>query len=224
MGRAGAPAVIKPAELLPTVTVRTATGVAVRLRAGTGADAAAWSRLRLDGRRHLEPWEPQLDEPWEAAYRPRRWRRAEKQNRLAMRAGLALPAVIEADGAFAGQMTIGGIVRGPNQTAWIGYWVGEPFCRRGVATAAAALAVDLAFGPLRLARLEATCRPENAGSRAVLEAVGFRTEGVLRNYLQVDGARRDHLLYGAVAPAVGGAAPPGAIELLRARGKLQYAP
>lgn len=217
MGRARVPFVIQPADLLPTATVTTAAGATVRLRAGTRADAATWSRLRLSGRAHLEPWEPQLAEPWERAYRPRRWHRAEKNNRIALRSGLALPAVIEVDGDFAGQMTIGGIVRGPNQTAWIGYWVGEPFCRRGVGTAAAALAVDLCFGPLGLERLEATCRPENVGSRAVLEAVGFRQEGILRNYLQVDGARRDHLLYGLVR----GAGSVEAVARLQARDTLR---
>ena len=37
-------------------------------------------------------------------------------------------------------------------------------------------------------------RPENAASRAVLAKVGFREEGLLRRYLNVDGAWRDHLL------------------------------
>ena len=37
-------------------------------------------------------------------------------------------------------------------------------------------------------------RPENAASRAVLSKVGFREEGLLKRYLDVDGAWRDHLL------------------------------
>ena len=37
-------------------------------------------------------------------------------------------------------------------------------------------------------------RPENAASRAVLAKAGFREEGLLKRYLEVDGAWRDHLL------------------------------
>ena len=45
-----------------------------------------------------------------------------------------------------------------------------------------------------LHRIEATVRPENAPSRAVLAKAGFREEGLLKRYLEVDGAWRDHLL------------------------------
>ena len=47
---------------------------------------------------------------------------------------------------------------------------------------------------LMLHRVEATVRPENAASRAVLAKAGFREEGLLKRYLEVDGAWRDHLL------------------------------
>lgn len=217
MARSAAPA---SAELLPTRTVRTRatrshdaaaesgtaesaapeseapeSGVAVRLRSERRSDGAQWSQLRLSGRAHLEPWEPAIAEPWERAYARRRWRRVLAANRAAMRQHLAVPAAIEVDGRYAGQITLGGIVRGANQTAWIGYWVGAPFVGRGVATAAVALTVELAFAHLGLQRLEATVRPENAASIAVLENNGFRREGYLRRYLLMDGQRRDHLLY-----------------------------
>ncbi len=41
-------------------------------------------------------------------------------------------------------------------------------------------------------------RTENAASRAVLAKVGFREEGLLQRYLDVDGAWRDHLLVGGM--------------------------
>ncbi len=107
-----------------------------------------------------------------------------------------IPLVIEVDGAFTGQLTIGNIVRGPLRSAWIGYWVAKDLSGQGVATAALALGLDHCFGPVGLHRVEATVRPENHASRAVLYNVGFREEGLLRNYLDVDGAWRDHLLVG----------------------------
>ena len=65
-----------------------------------------------------------------------------------------------------------------------------------------ALGLDHCFGAVRLHRVEATVRPENAASRAVLAKVGFREEGLLRRYLEVDGAWRDHLLVAITAEEV----------------------
>jgi len=64
----------------------------------------------------------------------------------------------------------------------------------GVATAAVALAVDHCFARVGLHRIEATVRPENVRSRRVLAKLGFREEGLLRRYLEVDGDWRDHLV------------------------------
>ncbi len=107
--------------------------------------------------------------------------------------------VIELDGRFCGQLTIGNVVRGALRSAWIGYWVSQADGGRGVATAALALGLDHGFGPVGLHRIEATVRPENLASRAVLQHVGFREEGLLERYLDVDGRFRDHLLVGLTA-------------------------
>ena len=52
--------------------------------------------------------------------------------------------------------------------------------------------------------MEATVRPENRASRKVLAKVGFREEGLLKRYLDVDGAWRDHLLVGLTVEEVRG--------------------
>jgi ribosomal-protein-alanine N-acetyltransferase len=115
-----------------------------------------------------------------------------------------LPFVIELDGEFCGQLTIGNVTHGALRSAWIGYWVASAHTGKGVATAALALGTDHCFGAVHLHRVEATVRPENAASRRVLEKVGFREEGLLRRYLDVDGAWRDHLLYAITAEEVSG--------------------
>ncbi|EFV13198.1 hypothetical protein HMPREF9336_01947 [Segniliparus rugosus ATCC BAA-974] len=144
--------------------------------------------------------------------------------RAQTRKGLVYPLVIEVNQKYAGQLTIGGLQRGALQSAWLGYWVAARACGGGVATAAGALALDWCFGPLRLHRIEATVRAENHPSRAVLGKLGFRQEGLIRDYLRVQGEWRDHLLYGLTAPETGsgiaarlvregkilGAAPPAA--------------
>ncbi len=115
-----------------------------------------------------------------------------------------LPMAIEVDGEFCGQMTVGNIIRGALKSAWIGYWVAKDVNGRGVATAALAIGLDHCFGPLGLHRVEATVRPENLPSQAVLRNVGFREEGLLRNYLDVDGRWRDHLLVALTSNEVQG--------------------
>jgi ribosomal-protein-alanine N-acetyltransferase len=115
-----------------------------------------------------------------------------------------LPFVIELDGQFSGQLTVGNVTHGALRSAWIGYWVASSAGGKGVATAALALGLDHCFGAVNLHRVEATVRPENAASRRVLEKAGFREEGLLRRYLDVDGAWRDHLLYAITVEEVSG--------------------
>jgi len=113
--------------------------------------------------------------------------------RASARRGQSLPFIITVDDELAGQITIGNVVRGSLCSAWIGYWVASHIVNGGVATAAAALLVDHCFTGAGLHRVEATVRPENVASRRVLAKLGFREEGLLRRYLDVAGAWRDHV-------------------------------
>jgi ribosomal-protein-alanine N-acetyltransferase len=81
------------------------------------------------------------------------------------------------------------------ETASLGYWVGEPFARRGHMTAALPLVLDFSFDRLRLHRVEAACLPTNVPSRTLLLHTGFSEEGYARRYLLIDGKWQDHLLF-----------------------------
>jgi ribosomal-protein-alanine N-acetyltransferase len=185
--------------------LRVPAGV-VRLRPVRLRDAAQWSRIRLADRAHLEPWEPATGVDWEVRHSVTSWPAVCSGLRSEARKGRMLPYVIEVDGQFAGQLTIGNVTHGALCSAWIGYWVASDFTGRGVATGALALGLDHCFGPVMLHRAEATVRPENVASRAVLAKVGFREEGLLRRYLEVDGAWRDHLLVAITVEEIHGSA------------------
>ncbi len=187
-----------PARLGP---LRVAAGQ-VTLRPVRLRDAAAWSRIRLRDRAHLEPWEPTGRGPWETRNHASNWPALWGSLKAEARRGAMIPLVIEVDGQFSGQLTIGNIVRGALRSAWIGYWVAKDLGGQGVATAALALGLDHCFGQVGLHRVEATVRPENLASQAVLRNVGFREEGLLRRYLDVDGAWRDHILVGITVEEV----------------------
>ncbi|HLR98961.1 GNAT family N-acetyltransferase [Mycolicibacillus parakoreensis] len=187
----------------PVGPLRVAAGV-VRLRPVRMRDGVVWSRIRLAERDHLEAWEPSAGPEWATRHAVAAWPPLCSGLRAEARAGRMLPYVIEVDGRFCGQLTIGNVTRGALRSAWIGYWVSAAVTGGGVATGALALGLDHCFGPVGLHRVEATVRPENAASRAVLAKVGLREEGLLRRYLDVDGAWRDHLLLGMTVEEVAG--------------------
>ncbi|HEV2782166.1 MAG TPA: GNAT family protein [Actinophytocola sp.] len=200
-----------PARLGP---LRVAAGM-VELRKPKLTDATSWSRIRLSDRRHLEAWEPTVPGSWEERNGTLSWPAQWSALRALARRGLSLPFVITVDGRFAGQITVGNVVRGSLCSAWIGYWVGSWATSGGVATASVALVVDHCFTVAGLHRLEATVRPENAASLRVLEKLGFRQEGVFRRYLDVAGAWRDHLCFALTTEDI----PNGLVSRLLASGR-----
>jgi [ribosomal protein S5]-alanine N-acetyltransferase len=195
--------------------LRVPAGV-IQLRPVRVRDAGQWSRIRSADRAYLEPWEPSADLDWAVRHSISAWPSVCSGLRAEARRGRMLPYVIEVDGRFAGQLTIGNVTHGALRSAWIGYWVHSELTGQGVATAALALGLDHSFGPVMLHRVEATVRPENAASRKVLAKAGFREEGLLRNYLDVDGAWRDHLLVALTVEEVAGSVAAALVRTGRA--------
>jgi [ribosomal protein S5]-alanine N-acetyltransferase len=179
-------------------------GGKVHLRPIRMRDAAQWSKTRLADRAILQPWEPTADIDWIRRQTISSWPSVCSGLRAEARKGRMLPFAIELDDEFCGQLTVGNVTHGALRSAWIGYWVASSAAGRGVATGALALGLDHCFGPVMLHRVEATVRPENAASRRVLAKVGFREEGLLQRYLDVDGAWRDHLLLAITVEEVSG--------------------
>jgi RimJ/RimL family protein N-acetyltransferase len=84
------------------------------------------------------------------------------------------------------------------KTAVIGYWLGEPFWGRGIATTALKQATDHAFSNFALERIEATVFEWNPASARVLEKAGYVLEGRLRHSIFKDGRLADSLLYARI--------------------------
>jgi RimJ/RimL family protein N-acetyltransferase len=91
-------------------------------------------------------------------------------------------------------------------TAGIGYWVLERARGRGLASRAVGLLAGWALTDAAMLRIEALVEPHNTGSRRVLERAGFRREGHLRAYLDLDpeGRRGDALVYSLLPADLGG--------------------
>lgn len=169
-------------------------GVGLWLRPPIASDYPAWAQLRAQSRAHLTPWEPQWsrDELTRTAFR-RRLRHYFRESREDL--GYAFFAFRAGDDVLLGGITLSNVRRGVSQAVSLGYWMGEPFVRRGHMTNAVRAVLPYAFEELRLHRVEAACLPINAGSVRVLENNGFTREGLARRYLKIDGEWRDHLLF-----------------------------
>ncbi|SER40925.1 GNAT family N-acetyltransferase [Natrinema salaciae] len=83
-------------------------------------------------------------------------------------------------------------------TAAISYWVAPEKQGQGHATEAIQLLVQYAFDQLRLHKLRADVREFNNPSRRVLEKIGFKHEGVLRESRYVDGEYWHRHRYGVL--------------------------
>ena len=176
-------------EPLPSIV-----GDVVTLRTPQMTDFNEWAALRETSRDFLTPWEPTWpsDDLTRSAFRRRIRRYAED---LRSDQGYAFLITRNGDDALVGGLTLANIRRGVAQAGSLGYWMGLPFVRKGYMMAAVRTVIPFAFATLRLHRLEAACIPTNLGSIRLLENTGFVREGYAREYLCINGAWQDHLLY-----------------------------
>src|SRR5688500_9771226 len=107
---------------------------------------------------------------------------------------------IEVDGAAVGAV---GYVPGSDverYSAEIGYWLGEAFWGRGIATEAVALVTAHAFADMKILRMFALPFADNPASVRVLEKAGYTHEGLLRSSSVKYGEPKDQLMYARVNP------------------------
>jgi len=86
-----------------------------------------------------------------------------------------------------------------NRRAEIGYILRRDHWGQGLATEALAALFAHAFGTLGLHRLEADIDPRNAASIRLIERLGFKLEGRLRERYFVAGDIQDTAFYGLLA-------------------------
>jgi len=158
----------------------------VELRPLQRADARPILHLRLTNRPYLERTEPDRDDP-DARYT------------LAGIEGWITRherAFVILDGAeIAGTISIFNVTGRPLSSGMIGYWVDEARAGRGLATAAVAAVLEVAWRELGLHRVEAGTRADNRASQRVLEKNGFTRVGLLRRHLLIGGEWVDHVLW-----------------------------
>jgi ribosomal-protein-alanine N-acetyltransferase len=161
------------------------------------SDAPALADVLARNRAFLAPWEPVRPD----SYFTVEGQRQVVEDSLRRHAdGSMYPlAILGEAGALVGRINLNNIVRGPFQSASVGYWLAEEANGRGLATAALAELATTAFGDLGLHRLEAGTIPGNLRSQAVLRRNGFTRFGYAPRYLSIAGSYTDHVLFQRLA-------------------------
>jgi [ribosomal protein S5]-alanine N-acetyltransferase len=99
------------------------------------------------------------------------------------------------------RIIIGGIgihnIDKTQDTATIGYWLGEKYWRQGYGSEALRAILDLAFNKLKLRRLEAEIYKNNPSSGKLLKKYGFKKEGIKRKKVKAlsTGMIHDAIIY-----------------------------
>jgi ribosomal-protein-alanine N-acetyltransferase len=161
----------------------------VNIRPLTPDDAAELCALLVENRTFLAPFEPPREEGFYTV---------EGQREQLERAGKHDFGILDGK-RIAGTAQLSNVVRGPLQSANLGYWVSERLNGRGLATRAVGDLIPFAFGELGLHRLEAGTLVDNFASQRVLEKNGFERIGLARRYLYIAGDWRDHVLFQLLA-------------------------
>ena len=145
---------------------------------------------------HFAPWDPPL--PADHAELAR-VTASLSEGRAAFEAGASHRwwlAERDWPGLVIGSVHLSHIVRGAFQSCQLGYALDESFQGRGLMHEALRAVIDQAFSlSLNLHRIQAAVRPDNLRSVGVVQRLGFRDEGLARDYLYIDGAWRDHRIY-----------------------------
>ena len=157
-------------------------------------DFESWVNLRRKSEDFLSKWEPERDRNFYSMtlFRSRvKWAKKKFNEKKVIHAFIFR----REDGLLIGAVTLDNVRRGAAQSGSIGYWLGEPFQKKGYMFEVVQAVVFYVFKNFDLSRLEAATLPENQPSRSLLERVGFKYEGVSQSYLQISGRWRNHVMY-----------------------------
>lgn len=119
---------------------------------------------------------------------------------------VSLAITLKPEGTLAG--TIGIHLNNTHRLAEMGYWIGKPYWNQGYCTEAAREMLRYAFEELGLNRVQAQHMTKNPASGRVMQKIGMKYEGTLRQSLFRWGKFEDAAMYsmlqeehGAFAPA-----------------------
>ncbi len=166
----------------------------VILRPPMDSDNEIWRNLRRRNKAHLQPFEPSWPENALLDSFFRRRLRYQQKEWMADRNYSLL--IFTADHVLIGGMNVNNVSRGAAQFASLGYWVDHAHQNQGYMKDVMDLTLSFCFSFLKLERVNAATLTHNIPSQRVLLRAGFVEEGFAKEYIQINGARQDHKLFG----------------------------
>ena len=91
--------------------------------------------------------------------------------------------------------SIGLTIDQEHERAELGYWIGKPYWGNGYCTEAGKAVIRYGFNDFNLNRIHAQYLNRNPASGRVLEKLGMRYEGYLRQYIKKCGKFEDSKIY-----------------------------
>ncbi len=82
-----------------------------------------------------------------------------------------------------------------HQHGELGYWLAKPFWGKGIMLEAIQMFTGYCFDKIKLVRIYAHVHPKNIASWKILEKARFEREGLLKNYLCINGKMYDRYIY-----------------------------
>lgn len=174
----------------------------LRLRPFRRFDRRAYVALREANRDWLDRWEAR-DPLWEAdAGQPPSYSTLFRAIRAEHRSGRS-PSLAVCDGReLIGHINFGSLQFGASSSASIGFWIDQRRAGEGLIPKAIALAVEDVFARGALHRIEALVRPGNHNSMRVMQKLQWRSEGLRKACIYVDGQWRHHEVFAITAEEV----------------------
>lgn len=165
------------------------------LRPAIMDDFAQWHDVRGRNQGFLKAYEP----AWPPSCLTKEFfeRRTQRLTRDWMEDRCYAFLILKDDNAtLLGGININNVARGAAQYGSLGYWLDRETQGRGVMYEAAFAVLGYAFTSLQLERMNAATLPHNDKSKNMLKKLGFVEEGFAKSYIQIDGQRQDHVLFG----------------------------
>jgi ribosomal-protein-alanine N-acetyltransferase len=185
---------------VPSLSTRVATEHLL-LRPPRTQDVPEMRRVLRSNAVHLRPWSI-APAPGEDVASLASVSRSVLQNRREWKRGQAFVFLVvhrDDERRVIGRVTLGGVLRGAFQNAYLGYWIDEEHQGRGLMTEAVLATTAFAFAAGGLHRVQAAVMPRNVASLRVIEKAGFRREGLAERYLCIAGEWEDHVIYATTA-------------------------
>lgn len=192
---------VDPSRDLPRGTdVSALFGRRVLLRPLTVNDFVAWQEVRRSNAEWLTRWEPsrisgQPDVVEDSEAFSVRCSARQRERQLGTGFGFG----VFVDGAFAGEVNLSSVQRGPFQNAYVGYWIDERHAGNGYVPEALVVLMRFVFDELSLHRMQIAIIPRNSNSRRVVDKLELREEGIALRYLEINGVWEDHVRYAITA-------------------------